>query len=235
MMLGSVKAGGTSKRSRAAARAKNSAEPILQAGSHVFSIGSFKARPSPASASRHREEFAAGSDPEHRHDHRPSAPRPCQPDRSTAPASPWPTDRRGRADRASARRRRPARSAADARHRRRPSRRHWCGSAAARPRSSVSLRISTARNGASSTRMPTFSTGVTRKYLPSSRFRIGGEQPHQRRPADRRAHDRTRCRRWRFACRDRRRTADSTDAPAAAPCRRGRLRVAAAAVSPSRP
>ena len=41
-----------------------------------------------------------------------------------------------------------------------------------RPRSPVSLSISTARNGASSTRMPTFSTGVTRKCLPSSRLSI---------------------------------------------------------------
>jgi hypothetical protein len=31
---------------------------------------------------------------------------------------------------------------------------------------------STATKGASSTRMPTFSTGVTRKNCPSSRFRI---------------------------------------------------------------
>jgi hypothetical protein len=43
-------------------------------------------------------------------------------------------------------------------------------------------------SGASSTLMPHFSTGVTRKYLSPSRLEHRSEQLDQRRPADRRFH-----------------------------------------------
>ena len=59
----------------------------------------------------------------------------------------------------------------DAPARSRPSRRHWCGTAARGPPRRRLIRSSTARNGASSTVMPHFSTGVTRKYRSPSRLR----------------------------------------------------------------
>ena len=68
----------------------------------------------------------------------------------------------------------------------RPSRRHWCGTQSVRAAPSPSTFISTARNGASSTVMPTFSTGVTRKYLSLLALEHRGEQLDQRGPADRR-------------------------------------------------
>jgi hypothetical protein len=48
MMLASSRPGGISKRSRARARSKNSAEPMSAGRESVFSIGSFNALPSPA-------------------------------------------------------------------------------------------------------------------------------------------------------------------------------------------
>ena len=76
-MPASISAGGTSKRSRARARSKNSAE--LNAAGSAFSNGPFKARPSPAphrplQRIRPRKRFRTSDD------HRPSAPRQCQPD-----------------------------------------------------------------------------------------------------------------------------------------------------------
>ena len=169
MMLGSTRPGGTSKFSRASLRAKNSAEPIV-AACICFSIGSFKPRPSPASrppSQRTRRRTRCRTSADHRS---PALP-PCQPDRNRARGSPWPTDRRGHADRASARRRQRPRIAAGVRRRRHPV--VDIGAEAQEPPAIAGLFcISTAMNGASSTRMPTFSTGVTRKCLPSSRFRM---------------------------------------------------------------
>ena len=83
--------------------------------------------------------------------------------------------------------RRRARSAAGDPARPSRGRRRWCGRRSSRPSPSPATAISTAWNGASSTVMPTRSTGrhehVALRVLAQDR----GEQLDQRRPADRRA------------------------------------------------
>src|SRR5258706_12453062 len=100
MILGSTRPGGTSKRSRARLRLKNSAELIL-AGS-VFSIGSFKKLPSPpphppTQKNRPPKPHRTSDDPP------PLAPHPRQPDRNREAAGPCPPTPPGRERKASAR------------------------------------------------------------------------------------------------------------------------------------
>jgi len=112
------------------------------------------------------------------------------------------------------------RTAAGAPGRTPPNRRHWCGKRKSRPLPSCSFRISTRqkRNGASSTRdTDLLHRRHERKCLSSSRLRMvektGGPAPAARLASP----YSTTCRHWRFACRDRRRTADSISAPGGSP------------------
>ncbi len=178
--VGSTRPGGTSKFNRAAPREKFRRADRSRS---IFSVlGSFKPRPltcfvSPSQRTHRRTRFRTSCD--HRH--------------SLFPHVNQMYERAGTFAHRSARTCRSGVSPPSAAisNRRRVSESHGTQSSTFVRSARVPARdhpprsvISTARNGASSTWMPTFSTGVTRSACRSSRSEDGSEKkPHQRRAA----------------------------------------------------